>query len=76
MQTVISIDADVQAVALFMQENLPAGKLVAVAEHLAGLARVLWGAYPSEPCRAMSLAPSKPEALNLSQPDASESLLG
>ena len=48
-------DQDVQAVLEFMQSNIEASKLEAVADCLPQLARLLWGHNPQEPIRAISL---------------------
>jgi hypothetical protein len=45
----ISVDGDVKAVLSFMQDNLPASKLVVVAEALPQMARLLWGQFQQEP---------------------------
>ena len=49
------LDNDVQAVAEFMQDNVPAAKLRAVAESLPKLARLLWEDIPQEPLQPASL---------------------
>ena len=41
----ILVDPDIEKVAAFMQAELPASKLIAVASWLAALAPVLWGRY-------------------------------
>jgi hypothetical protein len=43
------MDADVQAVAEFMQANVRASRLLAVSQWLAVLAPVLWSQYQPEP---------------------------
>lgn len=55
MQTVFSIDPDLQAVAEFMQRRLPAEKLVTIAENLPQVARLLWSRFPQEPVIGASL---------------------
>ena len=57
----IVLDADIKAVAEFMQGNIPASKLLGVAEHLPALAKLLWGDCHQEPYTPMSLFASKPE---------------
>ena len=42
----ILIDADVQAVAEFMQTRMAAHRLVGVASEIAALAPVIWGHFP------------------------------
>jgi hypothetical protein len=48
----VVLDSDVKAVAEFMQNNIPAAKLMGVAEALPTLASILWSKYPQEPIRA------------------------
>jgi hypothetical protein len=60
MITQLEIDPDVKAVASFMQEQLTADRLVAVAEALAGLAPVLWGHFQRSEVRALSLRAEAP----------------
>lgn len=55
MKTVVSLDPDVQAVASFMQETIPAPKLAGVARSLAALSGLLWGHLQQEEFRALSL---------------------
>jgi hypothetical protein len=54
----VTINADVKAVAEFMQERLPACHLTAVASGLAAIAPLLWGHYPSEELRVLRLLSS------------------
>jgi hypothetical protein len=49
------IDPDLKSVAEFMQEQLPANRLVAVANGLAGIAPLLWGQYQSEEVETLRL---------------------
>jgi hypothetical protein len=49
------VDSDVQAVLEFMQLNIPAAKLVGVAESASQMARLLWGHNPQEPVQPCSL---------------------
>ena len=54
----IVIDPDVQAVAEFMQRNVPAARLASVAKALNELGPLLWGASaatPKETVRAICL---------------------
>ena len=44
----LEIDPDVKAVAEFMQANMTASHLVAVAQGVADLAPLLWGRYGKE----------------------------
>jgi hypothetical protein len=46
----LQIDKDLHAVIEFMQGNIPANKLMSVAEKLPDLARVLWSHFPQELC--------------------------
>jgi uncharacterized protein (DUF2267 family) len=46
----INVNADVEAVLRFMQENIAASKLVSIAERLPETARLLWDHFPQEPC--------------------------
>jgi hypothetical protein len=66
-------DPDVQAVLEFMQERIPACRLVASAEGLPQLARLLWGHFPQESCRHLRLEVPKLRPL---QSVASESSPG
>jgi len=56
----IVVDSDVQAVLEFMQANLPADKLLGVADGIPEMARLLWKQYPQEPCPVMVLRLPKP----------------
>ena len=56
----LMIDPDVQAVLEFMQSNLQASRLVAVACALPQMATLLWGHYPQEHCCALTLTMPKP----------------
>lgn len=52
----INLDAHLQAVLEYMQQNVPTGKLVGVAEKLPDMARLLWAdTYPREPFSAIEL---------------------
>jgi hypothetical protein len=55
MQNSIVVDADVRAVAEFMQGRIAASRLVAVANGLAAMAPLLWGTYQPEPVQALRL---------------------
>lgn len=53
------LDEDLMRVAEFMQQNVPAARLVSVSDGLAGIAPLLWGHFPSERIAALRLvAPS------------------
>jgi hypothetical protein len=51
----LQIDPDVKAVAEFMQEWVPAARLVSVVGGLAAIAPVLSGRYPAEEVTALKL---------------------
>lgn len=51
----VVFDADVQAVADFMQSKIPANRLVSVAEGLSRIAPLLWGQYPAEQVQVLQL---------------------
>jgi len=51
----LELDSDVQAVAEFMMQNIPAAKLVAVARALVELAPLFWGHFTPEHVRALRL---------------------
>lgn len=50
----LEMDEDLKLVAEFMQMNLPAARLVAVASALKAIAPVLWDHYEAETTTAMS----------------------
>ena len=52
------VDADVEAVAEFMQKNIAATRLLAVADGIAAMAPLLWGTYATEPVQALRLEAS------------------
>jgi hypothetical protein len=47
----------VEAVAEFMQRNIPASKLVAVSDSIKALAPIMWGHFDREEIRALRLLP-------------------
>jgi hypothetical protein len=49
------VDADVEAVAGFMQRRIAASRLVAVADGLAAIAPLLWGRFQPEAIQALRL---------------------
>src|SRR5690349_15646730 len=49
------VDSDVKAVLEFMQTNIPADRLVGIAESVGQIGRLLWGHFRQEPVRAVSL---------------------
>jgi hypothetical protein len=59
------IDEDVKAVLEFIQDKIPASKLVAVSERLPEMARLLWGHFPQEPCHVLNLELKKPVMTDL-----------
>ena len=50
-----ALDPDVRASAVWLQDNVPASKLVGVAKGLATLAPSLWGHHPAEDVRAVTM---------------------
>jgi hypothetical protein len=64
----LQIDGDLQAVAEFMQRNIPASKLMSVAEELPKMGRLLWSHFPREPSFGLRL--SEPPLTNGLQQDA------
>jgi hypothetical protein len=67
----LQIDGDLQSVAEFMQRNIPASKLISVAEKLREVGRLLWAHYPQEPSFGLRL--SEPPLMSDLQQDASVS---
>jgi hypothetical protein len=67
----LRIDGDLQAVAEFMQRNIPASKLMSVADELPKMGRLLWAHYPQEPSVGLRL--SERPLTNGLQQDASVS---
>src|SRR5258708_26610209 len=57
MENAIVVDADVQAVAEFMQARIAASRLVAVADGLAAMAPLLWGRDKAESIQMLRLEP-------------------
>lgn len=51
----VEVDSDLQAAAEWMQQNVPASKLVSVAAGLASCAPLLWGQHQPEPIQALRL---------------------
>jgi hypothetical protein len=54
------LDDHVKAVLEFMQERIPACKLVGVAERMPHIAKLLWDRYPQEAVTAVELHPKPP----------------
>jgi hypothetical protein len=68
----VEIDVNVGDVLEFMRENIPANRLISVAECLPAVARLLWSnGLPQEPCIPLVLTMEKPTR-DLSQHNASE----
>jgi hypothetical protein len=63
-------DPDIKAVLEFMQQKIPANKLVGVAERIPPMARLLWDVYPQQPCRPLAFDLPKPDLQNPSLQDA------
>jgi hypothetical protein len=59
----VHLDPDVQAVAEFMQRNIPAARLQGVANGIRDLAPILWGRYEKESVAALLL--SEPDLPNV-----------
>ncbi len=55
MNMSVVVDADVRAVAEFMQGKVAASRLVAVADGLAAIAPLLWGRYQTENIEVLRL---------------------
>ena len=55
------LDPDVKAVAEFMQSQIPASRLVSVADGLAKLAPILWDKYEAESVSAALAAAEVPD---------------
>jgi hypothetical protein len=72
----IVLDSDVRAVAEFMQSNIPAAKLVSVADNLTAVARLLWSHFPQESCQAAAFNAPKTGLESRSLSDATESFPG
>jgi hypothetical protein len=51
----MEIDLDVAAVLKFMQNNVPASKLLAVADGVSNLARLLWGHHNQDQIELLRL---------------------
>ena len=51
----ITLDEHLQSLLEYMQKNIPASKLVGVAEKVPDMARLLWEQYSQEPFRAIQL---------------------
>jgi hypothetical protein len=68
----LKMDGDVQAVAEYMQSNIPAARLVGVAAGIAAIAPLLWGRYSPEQVNPVWLSPGD----LLRQLDANGSRLG
>jgi hypothetical protein len=68
----VAVDADVKAVAEFMEKSVPAGKLMGVANRLSQISSLLWGHFEVhddvKPLRLVRGA--DPQALNIPQPSA------
>jgi hypothetical protein len=52
---VLQIDEHLQRLLEFMQDTIPANKLVGIAEKVPIMARLLWGHNPQEPVSSVSL---------------------
>src|SRR5277367_2447076 len=65
-RAVVQLDQDVQAVLEFMQSKIQASKLVAVAESLPQIARLLWSQYPQESVSPFGLFRTLPHPSSIS----------
>jgi len=72
----IETDEHVRLVLEYMQDNIPASKLVAVSDLMPKIARLLWEGIPQEPVRALSLTLPKAVGCSRSQEASTESALG
>jgi hypothetical protein len=52
----LEIDTDVRVTAEFMQQNIPAARLVGVAAGLQAVAPLLWGQHEAEPVQVLRLS--------------------
>jgi hypothetical protein len=68
------VDRHIKAVLVFMQENLPASKLLRIAEELPQWAQLLWARYPKQELSGLTLTLLKSAGQSLST--ANESDLG
>jgi hypothetical protein len=57
----VEIDEHVRAVLNYMQENIPASKLVGVGDAIPKMARLLWDQFQQEPVLVMGLRDPKPK---------------
>jgi hypothetical protein len=55
----LAIDPDVQAVLEFMQREIPAVRLISVAEAVSAMGPILWGHYDRDTVRPLSLVTEK-----------------
>jgi hypothetical protein len=70
----LQIDPDLKGVLEFMQNNIPAQRLVSTAARIPEMAGLLWGCYPQEPCRPLYFELPKLVGENRSLSNATESL--
>jgi len=68
----IELDPDVEKVAVFMQENIQASKLVGVSNDLPKIAQLLWSVFPQELCQSARLSVPKTSLCNQSQSASTE----
>jgi hypothetical protein len=65
------LDKDVQAICEFMLANIPATRLIAVANEVGKIAPLLWGRYPQEEVATLDLR-RRPISIAGTQSTASE----
>lgn len=70
-ETRFEIDHDLHAVMEWMQQNVPAGRLVAVCSELARLGPLCWGSYQPEAIQALRLVAPRPSSAAAGKPAAS-----
>ena len=66
------LDQHMKGVVEYMENALPNNKLVAVAERLPEIARLLWGHFEQEPCVPLKLSPVKTAEQSPSQQVSTE----
>ena len=66
----LEVDVHLEKLLDYMQNNIPAHKLIGIAEGLPQTARLLWGGYSQEPVRLFVLTAKPLSTLDGRQPDA------
>lgn len=77
-KTELLMDKDLRAVVEFMQDSIPACKLVGLSETLPQLARLLWGHFQQEPVKPLELLLTKthPSQSNANGCDPAKACVG